>query len=559
VTNPASETRSTAADGTRRVWYAAGAAGIALAAVAILLTPLVIDRVAEHRLREARSRANQGDWEQAAALAASAFNLNPNGLEAARLGIRLGSSLKRGPSGFLATRLFDHPDALPADRVLALQADLARSDLPAFRSKLATMSRAERDSPGIVDVEIAALTAEGKGDRAIELARERYRLSKSDESALRLARTLALFKPASAHEVAELIRPLIQSKGPLLEDALALLNQIPAEAVATIPLDRDIYKVLAERDRKDPETWIGVYELERVHDPKRVGALVDRAVSWGGATPPKPLLEWLLRIGQPEVIVEILDQMGPEKARKNYGMLPIRAALLAGDSVRAAEEIEANLAVPLVQRALLRAVIAEESGNPEQVEAWWLAAVRAASIATDPEASLLMAEASIAANREDIWAISVALGTKKDAGRFTREQVLEASGILAELGEIKQLREATKSWLSRFPEDPDFLNNLAYLDLLGGENHPQALATAKLLLEAHPEHTAYRTTLALAHLRNRNPSRTLEIIGEPDSPLEVALTAAALSDLGRTEEARKLTSGLLPESLLPIERWLLSR
>ena len=77
--------------------------------------------------------------------------------------------------------------------------------------------------------------------------------------------------------------------------------------------------------------------------------------------------------------------------------------------------------------------------------------------------------------------------------------------LLAEQsGDTRKLRDQMKEFAERFPNDFEVQNDRAYLDLLLGENVPAALETAGQLAQRFPEILAYRTTLALAHLRNRD-------------------------------------------------------
>ena len=104
------------------------------------------------------------------------------------------------------------------------------------------------------------------------------------------------------------------------------------------------------------------------------------------------------------------------------------------------------------------------------------------------------------------------LGRRDDAAKayrlLTGMTGAERSGYLGlirlteQSGETKELRDQVKELAERFPSEFEPQNDLAYLDLLLNENVTSARESAGQLVKRFPEILAYRTTLALAHLRN---------------------------------------------------------
>jgi hypothetical protein len=81
-------------------------------------------------------------------------------------------------------------------------------------------------------------------------------------------------------------------------------------------------------------------------------------------------------------------------------------------------------------------------------------------------------------------------------------------------GDTRALRDQVKEFAGRFPNEFELQNDLAYLDLLLGENVASAVENAARLVQRFPEFLSYRTTLALAHLRSRDPAAARKVYRE---------------------------------------------
>jgi tetratricopeptide (TPR) repeat protein len=124
------------------------------------------------------------------------------------------------------------------------------------------------------------------------------------------------------------------------------------------------------------------------------------------------------------------------------------------------------------------------------------------------------------------------------------------------------LRSLMREVIARFPDDPAPRIDLAYLDLLAGENIAQARAIAKQLCDQHPEMVAYRATLALAHLRGNETAAAQALFKDPSvdgaalRPGWQAVKAAVLGAGGQRDAARQLARLIATERLKPEERAL---
>jgi tetratricopeptide (TPR) repeat protein len=139
--------------------------------------------------------------------------------------------------------------------------------------------------------------------------------------------------------------------------------------------------------------------------------------------------------------------------------------------------------------------------------------------------------------------------------------------IAEKTGNTAGLRDLMKTLLDLYPKDPAPQNDLAYLNLLLKNDMPAARHTAEVLFKEHPQTLAYRTTLALANLRNNNPAEAKKAYEGTTFDWTQALPgwqavyASVLGASGEADQARKLAqtidkSRLKPEERALIQPWL---
>jgi hypothetical protein len=115
------------------------------------------------------------------------------------------------------------------------------------------------------------------------------------------------------------------------------------------------------------------------------------------------------------------------------------------------------------------------------------------------------------------------LGMREDAAKAYRLLTgiagAERAGYLGlillteQSGDTRKLRDQVKEFTGRFPSEFDPQNDLAYLDLLLNENVTSSLGSAAQRVQRFPDLLAYRTTLALAHLRNGDAASARKVYG----------------------------------------------
>ena len=131
-------------------------------------------------------------------------------------------------------------------------------------------------------------------------------------------------------------------------------------------------------------------------------------------------------------------------------------------------------------------------------------------------------------------------------------------------GDTAAQRAAMSKISARAPEDPNAADQLAYLNLLLGEDVDQNFAVAKKLAEQYPNRLSYRVTTALGYLRQHDPASALAQFKGPVSidwkrtlPAWRAVYAAALLASDRNDEARDIIASIPRDRLNPQERELI--
>ncbi len=131
-------------------------------------------------------------------------------------------------------------------------------------------------------------------------------------------------------------------------------------------------------------------------------------------------------------------------------------------------------------------------------------------------------------------------------------------------GDTAAQRAAMSKISARAPEDPNAADQLAYLNLLLGEDVDQNFAVAKKLAEQYPSRLSYRVTAALGYLRQHDPASAMAQFKGPVSidwkrtlPAWRAVYAAALLASDRNDEARDIIATIPRDRLNPQEHELI--
>jgi hypothetical protein len=162
---------------------------------------------------------------------------------------------------------------------------------------------------------------------------------------------------------------------------------------------------------------------------------------------------------------------------------------------------------------------------------------------------------------------AAALKAYEQLARFPEQADLAYRGIQRvgqRSGDTSTQRSAMANISARTSEDPNAADQLAYLNLLLGEDIDKNLAIAKKLAEQYPNRLAYRVTAALGYLRQYNRGAALAQFNAPVAidwketlPGWRAVYAATLLGSDRNEEAQKIIPTIPRDRLNPEERALI--
>ena len=131
-------------------------------------------------------------------------------------------------------------------------------------------------------------------------------------------------------------------------------------------------------------------------------------------------------------------------------------------------------------------------------------------------------------------------------------------------GETATQRTAMAKIAGRSPDDPNAADQLAYLNLLLGEEVDKNFTIAKKLVDQYPNRLSYRVTMALGYLRRHDPASALAQFNGPvpidwkrTMPAWRTVYAAALLATDRNDEARQIIDTIPRERLNAQERELI--
>jgi hypothetical protein len=255
------------------------------------------------------------------------------------------------------------------------------------------------------------------------------------------------------------------------------------------------------------------------------------------------LARWLNIHQQPELV---LSSFPIERAFENNQLLLTRLDSMAilqrwNDIDELLTQTEVTLDPSVIES--FHARTAQEKNAPLDAEVHWNHAISLA--VSDPYKLRFVANFA-----EQSHATAIALKAYEQLARFPEQADLAYRGIDRvgqKSGDTSAQRSAIAKISARTPEDPNAADQLAYLNLLLGEDVSKNFATAKKLSEQYPNRLSYHVTTALGYLRQHNAAAALAEFNGPTAidwkqtmPGWRAVYAAALLGSDRNDEARKI-------------------
>ena len=526
----------------------------------------------------AEQQIAKGKWTDAYQSLHAANMLAPDNARITRATARLLSERGDPQALIFLEMLIESHDGLPQDRVELIRLALRIGQLTAVQKHLIVLL-SEPQTAHRFDVLLLASDWHGRcGDRSRAVGFARQALAQARDTRqtadakLLLARLLLQSSRQTA--VATDARPQAEAKQYLWEvaeredpaglEALLLLSEICKAAASP-----DEARQLSERLGRHPlagdeQRLLGLTWKLRC-DPDHREQVLTGAISTARDGGPEHLAaigRWLIQHQESRRAMSLIPLA---TARENKELFLIYVDALADlgrwQDLQVLLAGKAPLPIDPTIRNLYEVRTALALGREDESREHWRD-VRQSMRSADPKTVFYVAQ------------YAERLGMRDDAAKAYRLLTgivgAERAGYLGlillaeQSGDTRKLRDQMKEFAGRFPSEFEPQNDLAYLNLLLNENVTQALESAGQRVKRFPEILAYRTTLALAHLRNgdaaaaRNVYREIETDWSAAKPEWHAVYAAVLAASGDEALARTHASQINIGRLKTEERALIA-
>ncbi|MEW6156690.1 MAG: hypothetical protein AB1813_04620 [Verrucomicrobiota bacterium] len=491
-----------AGSGRGRRWLWLGLAGVILVAGLIGAKP-AYRALKTWRAQKFAAQASvlmqQQKWEEAFRKAQAAYQLSPLDVETLRVVARLYSVLGKEQAFPFWEQLLSHPASTHQDRLEFVQLAL----------RLRRLEIAEK--------QLAPLLEETPEDlMTLQLAAELFFLKRELVQALSYARKASAKQPGNQALQLTLSRLLLQSEDPAdnldgKKTALSLIDhpdQVGLEALVLAAqlgqLLPDEKRLVIDRLRKHPlataEHRVLALDLTLSLSPQKEDELFIAACQEAQRGKPEELVAVSRWLNRHREFTRTIELISPAKALEQQDLFLVRldalAALGQWKEIRRILE-EEKIPIDNVLKQLYLARIARELNLPEEASLHWRRVHL--EVGQQPQALLYIAQYAERLNEKTEAA--------KAYRRLTQTPALarQAYSALIRLAESDKnlfaLRELMKELMALYPEERTPKNDLAYVNLLLNQNVEAALETAERLYHSNTNMLAFRTTLALAHLR----------------------------------------------------------
>ena len=533
---------------------------------------------ASRMLVSAEQQVAKGAWHDAYQSLHVANSLAPENARITRATARLlGERGDPQAVTFLET-LIESPDGSPQDRIDLIRFALRSGQFTAVQKHLIVLLGAPQTAHRF-DVLLLASDWHGLcGDRSRAVGFARQALAQArdagqtGDASLLLARLLLLSSRQTA-AVAD-ARQQAEAKQYLWEiaaredraglEALLLLS----DACKAEP-SPDEARQLSERLGRHPladdeQRLLGLTWKLRCDPDHREQTLTDAIATFRnrGAGRLAAIGRWLIQQQESRRAIALIPQTA---AREDKDLFLIYVDALADlgrwQDLQVLLAGKAQLPIEPTIRHLYEFRTALALGREEESRQHW-ADVRQSMRKADPKTVFYVAQYAERLGRRDDAAKAYRLLTGMAGAE--RAGYLGLILLTEQSGDTRKLRDQVKEFAGRFPNEFEPQNDLAYLDLLLNENVTASLENASRLVNRFPEILAYRTTLALAHLRKGDAAaaravyREIETDWSAAKPGWHAVYAAVLAASGEqalaSTHAREIDIGRLK----PEERALIA-
>lgn len=509
----------------------------------------------------AEQKLAQNDLAGALESAQAALNLDRGNIAALRVLARGYTAMQREEAFELWEAVWQGKLPPAGERAQVIDLALALRRVDKAESFLQQALKQEPTPPEALRQAAVFFELRGQYVRSVQAARK-YLASRPADEEIRLLVARQLLAGQDPQNVAE-ARQMLLSLGPSTNNAVAFAaivllarapNLTPAELQACMgrlrSLPADLGRDLLLRD------------LELRATPARRDDLIAETIAkyqGGGDAQLLALGRWL---NNRREFPRTLEVVPLAKAVTTQDLYLVHCDALAGllrwtDLARLLEQEKPPLPEWLAE--LYRARAARELKNENQAAAHWDQALALA--ASIPKALVHLGEYA-----EQIGELTEAAKAYQRLTRFdpfTRQAFMGLVRVQEKKGDTAALMRVMREMVKAYPKDSAPQNDLAYLELLMEANVEGARQVAEQLVARNPELLAYRTTLALAHLRRKDlPAaraayEKATIVWDEALPGWQAVYVAVIGGLGQADLAKKLAPTIPQSRLKPEERELI--
>lgn len=393
---------------------------------------------------------------------------------------------------------------------------------------------------------------------ALEAERER-----SPEATLLLAKQAILEEEVeTAMAYLEEIHEAAPNNSPFLRYCITLLSQDPS--------------VLSEDRRAVVAQWIFEHSeapfiprllalQEQINlDPAQKEVLLDLAVETFGETQTVELARWLL---QNEARERVLDLISESEALEDRELLAIRLDTLLNENrnEEALELLEKGAErLGAFDFALSKVQIHNRMEAPEKALEALREAMDLAPLQENPRVYFLLADLAELLEENDLQIQAYTAAYEGKVG-FPPLPAVKYLSHLLENGQFERATEFAVYCRNRSPNNPIFINNDCYLQIIQENNLEACVDDMEALVEANPQVPQYRGTLALGQLLAGYPESALETLESEDVEFSLDQTQAQLvyamvqAANGQEALAENLIRSINREALNPAEAALLEQ
>ncbi len=543
-----------------------------VAVVVGLILLIVAGRFAYKWAKVARAHqfAKQGDeltvagkYTEAAGRYRAALQLAPMDYHALRSAAMLGTRISPSQAVDLWGQVMRLPQATVSDKQEYVRALMKLGKIKASEPTLTQLLQKDPDATTLL---LAARYARATGDlaKAIEFARLAVKRDPQGPANFTLAEFLAASASDAQHtEARQLLWDLAGKPGEYQAKAIEALAA--ARELTTDERER-ILKMLEGLGGSSITDALLAADLQMQLHPEESAKIYDQVVGrWGegDATDLNLLARWLNLHGQSERVLALLPIDRTAKDNQLIlGRLDALAALQRWDDIEK-YLLQPDLDLNATVLESFRARTAQEKGQVMDADVHWNHAISLA--ANDPDK--LRFVANFASQSK---ASGIALKAYEQMAKIPQQAVaayLATEQMSALSADTRVQRDAAEKVARLAPNDSNAADQLAYLNLLLGQDVDASFARARELAEKNPSRLSYRVTAALGYLRKKDPGPALAQFQPPAGapPIDWSVTpaswrviyAATLRANEKTQEAAEVLKTISLDQLGAEERALL--